>query len=148
MILDTLQNSDNYLNIHKRFKQAFSFLHNDKLVTLPEGTYDIDGKNIFAIVSKCTGRKKEKAFLELHKQYIDIQYLVTGYEEIGWAAIENCKTIKTPYSYEKDLMFFDDEYENQVKLRPNSFGIFFPNDGHAPLISSEKIHKVILKIRV
>jgi len=148
MIIDSLNNLNMYITVHKRFKKAFDFLKNDKLANLIEGKYTIDGDEIFAIIDKTKGRNQEDAFIEAHKKYIDIQFLINGCEKIGYKPVMDCKSIKTMYEFDKDLMFFNDDYTTQLELIPNTFAIFFPCDGHAPLIGNSNIHKAIIKIKV
>lgn len=47
----------------------------------------------------------------------------------------------------KDIRFFDDEPETFYTLRPGQFTIFFPEDGHAPMIGEGNVRKIIVKVR-
>ena len=52
MILSELQNKNRYINLHPLFGKAFAFLEKENLSQLPEGKLEIDGDDLFAIISK------------------------------------------------------------------------------------------------
>jgi beta-galactosidase beta subunit len=56
--------------------------------------------------------------------------------------------IDTDYDADKDIMFFKDPPDNWTPVPAGSFVIFFPQDAHAPLVSSGELHKAVLKIAV
>ncbi len=148
MILDILKNSGQYSNLHKLFPDAFAFL-NEKDMKLPEpGKYEILGDDLFALVSEGPGKKASEAKPEAHRKYIDIQYLVSGSELIGWSPITVCNNIFSGYDEGKDIIFFNDVPEQMIKMSPGSFVILFPGDAHAPMISEGIIRKVVLKVKL
>jgi len=148
MILDILENAPRYFPMHPGFARAFAFLMRPDLRQLPLGTYPIDGARIYATVSKDPGRKKEEAQLETHEKYIDIQFIVTGTDTMGWKARASCTRQADPYDPETDLRFFADEPDAWLTTKSGAFAVFFPEDAHMPLISPGMIHKVIVKIAV
>jgi len=70
MILDSLKNTHQYFAIHKRFEKAFSFLSRPDIKELPVDTYEIDGKSVYAMVSKDYGRKKNRLGLKPMKDIL------------------------------------------------------------------------------
>ena len=148
MILDNLKNAEDYFFMHPKFEEAFKFLQENDLSALEPGKHIIDGKNLFANMDARDGKMKDKAFLETHKNYIDIQYCVSGKDTIGYLATNECKNERDPYNPEKDVLFFTDTPKTYVDILPGYFAIFFPKDGHSPSISDGKIKKIILKILI
>lgn len=146
MILDTLDNCERYSLINPLFKRAFDFIKNNNLKDMPLGKYEIAGEALFAIISKDLGRKREEAPLEAHRKYIDIQFLLDGTEEIGWKPIKNCE-VKMAYDEQRDIEFYKDTPTTWIRLIPQTFAIFFPEDAHAPMVSDEHITKVVIKIQ-
>jgi len=146
MILDILKNSGQYLSQHRSFLQAFDFLKREDICALAPGRYEIDGENIFALVSDGIGKSEEEAKLEVHRKYIDIQYLISGVERIGWNPLQQCSSVISEYNPEKDIAFYSDHASFFLKLTPGMFAVFFPEDAHAPMISGEAVKKVVLKI--
>lgn len=148
MIFDVLENAHRYLALHKGFAKAFDFLLRPDLKELPIGKYEIDGKSVYAMVAKEAGRRKEDALLETHEKYIDIQLVMTGIDEMGWKPKSLCKKPAGKYDQENDEQIFLDEPDAWLSTQSGAFAIFFPEDAHMPLISSEQIHKVVVKVAV
>ena len=148
MIIDRLEFAQRYCDLHPGFERAFAFLNRNDLADLPVGRHDIDGDRLFCTISKGPGRARDDAKLEAHRQYIDIQYVIAGAEEMGWKPTARCTVVDTPYDAEKDIGFFADEPETWTPVPPGSFVVFFPQDAHAPLVGTGRIHKAVLKIAV
>ena len=148
MILDTLENVYRYSPLNKGFKKAIEFLLRPDLNELPVDKYEIDGDRVYAMVAKDPGRKKEDALLEIHREYIDIQVVLKGTDEMGWRSITSCKQPSGEYNKKSDILFYDDEPTAWLPVESGFFVIFFPEDAHMPLISSGQLHKVIVKVAV
>ncbi len=148
MIRATLTNADRYAALHPLFPRAFEFLRNADLAALAPGRFPIEGEQLRAIVERTVGRSRAEAKLECHRRYIDIQYVLSGVDEMGWRALGECREPLADYQAEKDIQFFKDAPVSWVATPPGAFCIFFPEDAHAPLVSSGEIHKVILKVAV
>ena len=148
MILDTLANSDHYAALHPRFAQAFEFLRSTDLKTLTPGKHAIRGEQLFAIVEACPGRTRAEAKLECHRRYIDIQLVLEGVDEMGWKPLAECVAPVTAYDAARDIRFFSDTPASWIATPSRSFCLFFPDDAHAPLVSSGTIRKVVVKIAV
>ena len=148
IIINKLQHAERYFNMHPAFEKAFAFLRQDGLAELPADRYEIDGDRLLCMISKGPGRSRAEAKLEAHRKYIDIQYVIAGTDEMGWKPTADCKVIDTEYDEDKDIMFFKDQPDSWTPVPAGSFVIFFPQDAHAPLVSSGEIHKVVLKIAV
>ena len=146
MILDVLENAHRYLVINKGFAKAVEFLLRPELKELPVGKYEIDGERVFAMVSKDMGLKKEDALLETHEKFIDIQLVLSGTDDIGWKPKSLCKQPSGEYDPNSDLQFFTDTPNTWLSIESGEFAIFFPEDAHMPMISSGKIHKIVVKI--
>lgn len=147
MILDRLNNAAKYAGLRMGASEAFGFLDQPGLTELEEGRYEILGDRVYAIVAREPGREMADAQLEGHRKHIDIQYVISGNESMGWASREGL-TPATEYDSEKDLEFFEGEPESVCNVPPGSFVIFLPTDAHLPLIGSGPIHKVVVKIRI
>jgi biofilm protein TabA len=148
MILDTLKSADRYAGLHPGFAAAFEFLRRRDSASLPVGKRDVRGSQVYASVSEERGRGPGGAKLEAHRKYIDIQYVVSGIELIGWQNLADCGASGEGYSLEKDIEFFTARPDVWVRVSPGSFAIFFPEDAHAPLAGDGPIHKVVMKVAV
>jgi YhcH/YjgK/YiaL family protein len=148
MILDSLAQADRYLALHPLFAEAFDYLRNTDLDALSPGTHAVLDDRIFLIVEACPGRSRAEAKLECHRRYIDIQLVLEGVDEMGWKPLVTCVDPVTDYDASRDIRFFDDTPDSWVATPAGSFCLFFPDDAHAPLVSTGHIRKVVMKIAV
>lgn len=148
MIFDTLANADRYAALHSLFGRAFAFLRDTDLKALAPGRYPIEGEMLVAIVESVAGRSRDEAKLECHRKYTDIQFVLEGTDEMGWKPLSDCHAPVDDYRAEKDIQFFRDAPASWIATPPGAFCIFFPEDAHAPLVSTGNIRKVILKVAV
>jgi YhcH/YjgK/YiaL family protein len=147
MITDLLVNSHLYLPINRKFKKAFNFLKNEPLLNLNPGKYEIDGENIYGIVSNYFTKPKEEGLWEAHRKHIDIQFVVTNKEQIGYTNLSQVEKYKE-YDDNEDIEFFKGE-GNYLLVRAGTFVIFYPQDVHMPGIAIDKpesVKKVVIKI--
>ncbi len=147
MIIDILENAGRYEAVNKHFAAAFKFLRRADLAELAEGRHDIEG-DLFAVVAKGRGRDKAEAQLEIHRKYIDIQYVVAGVDEMGWKPAMACAQVAQSFDDEKDVAFFSDVPHMWTPVGPGMMAIFFPCDAHQPMVGGDLLHKVIVKAPV
>ena len=146
MILSQIKEADRYLNINPHFAKAFAFLTQDGLAELAPGRHEIDGDNVYAMVIKGTGQTRSKAKLEVHRKYIDVQYVISGPDDMGWKDLKACKDSLGPYDPQDDAELFGDTPSTWVGVGAGAFAIFFPEDAHAPGASENDFHKVVVKV--
>jgi len=150
MIIDKLKNINLYFCLSDRISKAINFLQQADFSNFQQKIVEIDGENIFAIFSEYQTKDIQNCKLEAHKKYIDIQYIVSGSELIGYAPL-NDQTITEEYDEEKDVIFFEGE-TSLMKLEAGMFTVFFPDDLHKPCIqateTSKTVQKVVVKIAV
>lgn len=138
-----------YHNNTNRWKQAFDFLKSEALDTLKPGIHELDGRNLFVIVSEYTTKSSNEVYYESHRNYTDIHYVVTGEEYIGLRNTEGL-TVKTQYDTEKDIVFYNEQDQQNFLAHPGVFFIAFPSDAHRPSIAvNEKstVKKIVIKVR-
>ena len=145
MILDRLDNAAKYTGLKPGISEAFGFLDQPGLENLPDGKYEISGDRVYAIITRTNGRKVDEGELEAHRKYIDIQYVVSGDESMGWKPREGLVP-SMEYDEERDLEFLEGRPDSILQVPPGSFTVFLPTDAHQPLIGSGPIHKVVVKV--
>ncbi len=148
MILDTLASLNRYTALHPWFARVFEYLRGTDFMMLSLGRHAVQGEQLFAIVEHCAGRTREEAKLECHRRYIDIQLVLEGVDEMGWKPVADCVDPATDYDEARDIRFFNDTPSSWIATPPGAFCIFFPEDAHAPLVSSGHIRKVVMKVAV
>jgi biofilm protein TabA len=147
-----IQEFSNQYHKNKAFwVEAFNFLKVTDLDTIAPGKYNLDGNNVYVIVSDGPAKAMEDAKWENHRNYIDIQYVVRGKEKMGIAPLSKA-TVTQAYDAVKDIAFnsVPEKDSHYYDAEPGTFLIFFPQDAHRPGIKvegSDTVRKVVIKIR-
>jgi biofilm protein TabA len=155
VILDELKNCEPYRRLGERFAAGFDYLRSTDLAATPDGRYEIVGKDVFAIVQAYDAKPREAGRWEAHRQYADIQYLVSGRELMAVIPLSDSLAIESPYDSEKDLMFYrKDGWPGQLFIvGPGEFAVFLPHDVHMPSMAAGTgaalgVKKCVIKVRV
>lgn len=148
MIFDNIDNASRYFALHPGFEPAFEFLKEQNLGQLNIGPNEIAGERLSAMVVRDTGKGKTAAKFEAHNQYIDIQYTVTGYDDIGWENRTACNPDGNGYVVDSDCELFSNAPTLWTRVPQRHFAIFFPEDAHAPMGTEKDVQKVVVKVAV
>ncbi|MCT8987834.1 YhcH/YjgK/YiaL family protein [Shewanella phaeophyticola] len=153
MIVDTLVNRHLYTQLNPRLATALAHLADTDFSQLEIGNYPLEGKDIFVIVHDYQTVPKHTAPFEVHQQYIDVQYVVSGEEEFGYLPLAD-QTPSKAYFADHDYANYDYESNKQdaafIPLKAGMFALFFPGDIHMPGTSDtpQQVRKVVIKVRV
>lgn len=152
MIYGNLNNdSDLMLFLPDALKKGILFLKETDLLNYEAGIYEIQGMDIYANIIDTQTKPKDCIKPEVHRKYIDIQYLCKGSEIIGFARDCN-ENVVSEKLLDKDVIFYDKvEHESELLLAPGDYVILFPEDVHRPGYTNgenEDIRKVVIKIDV
>jgi biofilm protein TabA len=133
-------------------KKAIDFLRSPDIHLLPDGRVEIDGDRVFALVQRFDTKWTATPKFECHKNYIDIQFIVSGDEIIGWAPTELME-ITAAYDAGKDISFgtVAKGHWTPVHLHAGQMAVLYPEDGHAPkmaLRNPSKVMKIVVKVGV
>lgn len=145
MIIDTLDNLEKYVSLNPLFPKAFEYLKSTDLNALEPGKVVLQGADLVVNTSFTKAKTKEQAQLETHKKFIDIQIPLSCTETMGYTPATSLP--EGEYNEEKDITKFAIPSDSYIDIKPGMFAIFFPQDGHAPCISSEEeIKKIVVKV--
>ncbi|SEW04083.1 YhcH/YjgK/YiaL family protein [[Clostridium] fimetarium] len=151
MLTTTLKLADKYNYLEEKFNIAFNFLKNENLMELPLGKVLIKGDDIFANVQEYTTMPASDCKYEAHDKYFDIQYVVKGKEQFGYALRHGMET-QAPYDADNDLVFFKEPSSGgSILLSTGDFAVVAPEDAHKPrCIDNEpcEVRKIVVKVRV
>jgi YhcH/YjgK/YiaL family protein len=152
MILDRLADSAIYHRLGDRFGAGFDYLRETDLRSLADGRYEIRGENVFAIVQTYQPKPRPQGRWEAHRLYADIQYVVSGVEQMGVGPLVGLKVV-APYDAEKDVEFYADlPHQQWISVAAGNFAVFLPHDVHMPSLSLDgnlaEVKKVVIKVRV
>lgn len=152
MILDNMKNAPLYEAVHPKFAAAFAFIEKAVAEDLPVGKYELDGKELYAMVQEYNTKLTADAKFEGHRNYIDIQFMVAGAEIMKWADIAKM-TENVPYNPEKDCQFYAPIEDAAAGIvGAGEYAIFFPHDIHMPCVSLKEtpapVKKIVVKVKV
>lgn len=151
MIFDTLDQSSRYHALSSRFEKAFTFLKN-MTDDVAIGRHDIEGDDIFALVQGYDTTPVESRQYEVHRQYLDVQYIHRGHELIYWKPLAELTDETMAYSEEHDAQLFAYQPSGvPFAIGPGQFTILYPTDGHIPCCSVDgpsPVLKVVVKVRI
>ncbi|MDH4202453.1 MAG: YhcH/YjgK/YiaL family protein [Phycisphaerae bacterium] len=151
MILDHLDNALMYGGVGQRIAIGLALLNEESVRDAMPGKYEVDGENLFYIVDEYETKPVEEGRLEIHRKYLDIQYIVSGAECIGTAPLAGLIE-EAPYDGEKDLAFYQYTPDmSRLHLHKGMFAIFWPNEPHMPgrsINNPEKVKKIVVKVRM
>ena len=147
MILDSLENFHLYAGLHPSFPVVGEFLSRTDLSALSLGRHDISGDSIYVNLMELEAHPCEIAQLEYHRQYIDIQIVLSGSEIMGWTALPDLPT-GIPFDVEKDCALVKAPVSAWFPVKVGFFTVFLPQDAHAPCCGEGKIRKAVVKVRL
>jgi YhcH/YjgK/YiaL family protein len=149
MIIDNKKNISKYAGISDRMGKALKYLSDTDFSVIKPGKYAVDGDNIYVLVQEYDTKPVSEGKWEAHRRYIDIQYVVSGTEQMGYAYINDLNA-DTEYDKDNDYLLFKGSGDMLV-CRPGTFMIFFPDDAHMPCLqkdSSSSVKKAVIKVKV
>ena len=151
MIFDTMENCERYYGVNPNFEKGFNFIRKAVKENLPKGKYEINGKDVYASVQEYDTKPVENCKFEGHRNYIDIQFIISGTEIMDSADIYKAQ-LNSVYNDEKDVEFYA-PVDNACRLvvEEGEYAIFMPNDIHRPGIAPNNVgaptKKIVVKIR-
>lgn len=150
MVYDKICNIKQYKGLSADIYEGLKFLQQMN-AGIVSGTYQLS-PNVKAIVSEYTTNTQNEYGYEAHRDYIDIQYLISGKEVINSLSLEYLKEAK-PYNKEIDAAFYEEAgaKPQELLLGNGYFAILFPQDGHMPQLcvsKPEKVKKVVIKVKL
>lgn len=153
MILDQLHHALLYRCLSPRIAAALDYLRETDFSSVAEGRHELDGDRLAAIVQRYKTRPHSEIIWESHRRYIDVQYIVTGTEQMDNVCLRPDLPVKQAYDETTDAAFYNAQ-GSLFLATPGTFAIFFPHDVHAPGLAAgspptaAEVFKVVMKCRV
>lgn len=150
MIYDRIDCSRTYYGLSDDIRLGLEYLR-DLNPSVEVGIHELTPR-VKAIVSEYTTKHENEYGYEAHRDYIDIQYIISGLEKICCLPLEYLKETNE-CSKENDVAFYEslDMKPQELILGNGYFAIFFPQDGHMPQLcvdNPEPVKKVVIKVRI
>ena len=151
MILGNINHLGLVPYLPEKIKQSIEYIKDNVNNNTPVGRYDIDGDNMFFMVSDSTSRHIHDANPEYHEKYIDVQIVLVGQEGMAVNTLPPYTKVLDNKLAENDIAFIETPKEETLLiLHPNDFIVFLPNEVHKPLCAVdnkiETVRKVVVKI--
>lgn len=151
MVIDKMENASLYYGLGPRFQKALEWLQTVDPNTLTLGErVELDGSDIYAFLFDVDTLPAEDCKLECHKNYADIQYLVSGLEGAGYALPDAPLEQLTEYDPAGDIQFYTTKWDT-LTIRPGTFYIVWPQDLHAPRVAMEQpvpVRRLVAKVKL
>jgi YhcH/YjgK/YiaL family protein len=133
-------------------QKVIDFLRRTGIDGLLDGRVEIDGDRVFALVQRYETIFVDAPRFECHQKYIDVQFIVSGEEIIGWAPADQM-SITEAYDAEKDICFgtLAAGKWTPVYLQAGQLMVLWPEDGHAPKLAvrgPSPVMKIVVKVAV
>ena len=141
----------------KPLGDALRFLKTADLANHEAGRFpmNLNGVDVILQVMDLETKPRETAKPEIHRKYIDVQFLVCGgpekaayYDDDG-SSIVSSDELAT----ERDILFYENHpevLECSVYLTPGTYAIYLPWDVHVPGLSADgqarPFRKIVMKV--
>ncbi len=152
MIVTDLKHIENQVPMTPSLTKAIAFLRKRDIHDLVDGKVEIEGDRVYAIIQRYGTIRTDAPKFEFHRKYIDVQFIASGEEIIGWAPAESM-TITEAYNADKDICFGKVAAGTwtPVRLHAGQLAVLWPEDGHAPKLATaapSPVMKIVVKIAV
>ncbi len=84
-------------------EEAVAYLKEEDLATMAVGTYEVDG-DFYFMIQEYETKEAADCRLETHKNYTDIQWIISGEEAIDTVNVAGL-TVEEAYDADRDVAF-------------------------------------------
>ena len=153
MIFDNVKNKDRYKSV-TYIGEALDNAEKYSDPALAIGPYPIrDG--LRAVVNRYESAPYARGKFENHREYIDLQYIVSGTERILVVPADKAEHVRE-YDPAADYEMYDADPAKAVELRlkAGDFAVLFPGEAHCPGViaaaegAPERVEKIVFKIKI
>ena len=152
MIISSLTSPNFKVGLPKVIAEVCDYLNTLDLNTLENGRHDINDQIYMNVMEPETAEASSKK-AELHHEYLDVQVLIRGTENIEVGANYPDLSKYESYNEADDYQLcadIDDKFT--ITMKPKMFAVFYPYEPHKPCCvvngKAEKIKKLVVKVPV
>ena len=152
MIISSLTSPNFKVGLPKVITEVCDYLNTLDLNALENGRHDINDQIYMNVMEPETAESSSKK-AELHHEYLDVQVLIRGTENIEVGATYPNLSKYEDYNEADDYQLcadIDDKFT--VTMKPKMFAVFYPYEPHKPCCvvngKTEKIEKLVVKVPV
>ncbi|OBX89940.1 YhcH/YjgK/YiaL family protein [Haemophilus haemolyticus] len=152
MIISSLTSPNFKVGLPKVIAEVCDYLNTLDLNALENGRHDINDQIYMNVMEPETAEPSSKK-AELHHEYLDVQVLIRGTENIEVGANYPDLSKYESYNEADDYQLcagIDDKFT--ITMKPKMFAVFYPYEPHKPCCvvngKTEKIKKLVVKVPV
>ncbi|CWW84668.1 Putative sugar isomerase [Haemophilus influenzae] len=152
MIISSLTSPNFKVGLPTVIAEVCDYLNTLDLNALENGRHDINDQIYMNVMEPETAEPSSKK-AELHHEYLDVQVLIRGTENIEVGATYPNLSKYEDYNEADDYQLcadIDDKFT--VTMKPKMFAVFYPYEPHKPCCvvngKTEKIKKLVVKVPV
>lgn len=152
MIISSLTSPNFKVGLPKVIAEVCDYLNTLDLNALENGRHDINEQIYMNVMEPETAEPSSKK-AELHHEYLDVQVLIRGTENIEVGTNYPDLSKYESYNEADDYQLcadIDDKFT--VTMKPKMFAVFYPYEPHKPCCvvngKIEKIKKLVVKVPV
>ena len=152
MIISSLTSPNFKVGLPKVIAEVCDYLNTLDLNALENGRHDINDQIYMNVMEPETAESSSKK-AELHHEYLDVQVLIRGTENIEVGANYPDLSKYESYNEADDYQLcadIDDKFT--ITMKPKMFAVFYPYEPHKPCCvvngKTEKIKKLVVKVPV
>ena len=152
MIISSLTSPNFKVGLPKVIAEVCDYLNTLDLNALENGRHDINDQ-IYMNVMEPEPAESSSKKAELHHEYLDVQVLIHGTENIEVGANYPDLFKYETYNEADDYQLCEDiDDKFTVTMKPKMFAVFYPYEPHKPCCvvngKTEKIKKLVVKVPV
>ena len=152
MIISSLTSPNFKVGLPKVITEVCDYLNTLDLNALENGRHDINDQIYMNVMEPETAEPSSKK-AELHHEYLDVQVLIRGTENIEVGATYPNLSKYEDYNEADDYQLCADIDQNLNRTRkPKTFPVFYAYEPHKPCCvvngKTEKIKKLVVKVPV
>ena len=152
MIISSLTSPNFKVGLPKVIAEVCDYLNTLDLNALENGRHDINDQIYMNVMEPETAEPSSKK-AELHHEYLDVQVLIRGTENIEVGTTYPNLSKYEDYNEADDYQLcadIDDKFT--ITMNPKMFAVFYPYEPHKPCCvvngKTEKIKKLVVKVPV
>lgn len=133
-------------------REAIRYCRETDVSGMGESKIYLQGEDKIVLICDRVTEAKEKKLPEVHRRYVELQYMAEGSELMGYYPDRGDNQVLEDCLEEKDTLYYKENprsEEAMLLMTPGTYAIFFPEDVHRPFCQVDqpaRVKKIVIKI--
>lgn len=134
--------------------EAIRYCRDTDVSRMGESKIPVRGDDFIVLICDRVTEAKEKKLPEVHRKYVELQYMAEGSELMGFYPDCGDNELLQDCLAEKDTIYYKENPnagEKMLLMTPGTYAIFFPEDVHRPFCAVDepaRVKKIVVKIAI